>query len=106
MNYLPKKLKKNKESNISQYFFDVNDLKTCMKDGLSLVINYAFNNLGLHRLEANIQPENTSSIGLARGLGFKKEGFSEKYLQVNGEWKDHERWSILVENWNFAESVT
>jgi ribosomal-protein-alanine N-acetyltransferase len=60
----------------------------------------------LHRLEANIQPGNLSSIGLVRSLGFKKEGFSEKYLQINGEWMDHERWAILVENWNFAEPVT
>ena len=80
--------------------------KGYMKDGLRLVINYAYYELGLHRLEANIQPENRNSIGLVKSLGFKKEGFSPKYLLINGEWKDHERWAILVEDWNIAGTVT
>lgn len=68
--------------------------------GLRLSIDYAFNPLGLHRIEANIQPDNIRSINLVKRLGFTKEGFSQRYLYINGEWRDHERWALTVENWN------
>jgi ribosomal-protein-alanine N-acetyltransferase len=68
-----------------------------MQEALTLVIQYAFNELQLHRLEANIQPENTASIALVKRCGFQKEGFSPRYLNINGEWKDHERWAILAD---------
>ncbi len=70
-----------------------------MREGLSQVIGRAFRQLELHRLEANIQPENKGSIDLVRGLGFRLEGFSPKYLKVCGRWRDHERWAILAEEW-------
>jgi [ribosomal protein S5]-alanine N-acetyltransferase len=70
-----------------------------MSEGLRLAIDYAFNTLGLHRVEANIQPENRASINLVNRLGFTKEGFSRKYLKINGEWRDHERWALTVEDW-------
>ena len=71
-----------------------------MKQGLKLLINHAFNQLKLHRLEANIQPENFASIRLVAGAGFIKEGFSRHYLRIGGEaWKDHERWALINENW-------
>jgi len=66
-----------------------------MTEALRATVGYAFNELGLHRLEANIQPGNTASIALARRLGFTQEGFSPRYLRVNGEWRDHERWALL-----------
>lgn len=68
-----------------------------MQEALTLVIQYAFNELQLHRLEANIQPENTASIALVKRCGFQKEGFSPRYLNIDGEWKDHERWAILAD---------
>jgi len=37
---------------------------------------------------------------LLERCGFKKEGFSEKYLKIGGRWRDHERWAIIRENWN------
>jgi ribosomal-protein-alanine N-acetyltransferase len=70
-----------------------------MHGGLSQVISHAFQAMKLHRLEANIQPRNTRSKSLVRQLGFRCEGFSPRYLKVNGRWRDHERWALLSEEW-------
>jgi ribosomal-protein-alanine N-acetyltransferase len=70
-----------------------------MREGLELVLARAFTEIGLHRLEANIQPGNDASIALVRGAGFVREGFSERYLKIGGRWRDHERWAIRAELW-------
>ena len=70
-----------------------------MADAVSLVLHHAFAELGLHRVEANVQPENKPSIAVLRRNGFAKEGFSRRYLKINGRWRDHERWAILKEDW-------
>lgn len=69
-----------------------------MKEGLQQVIDLAFSELGLHRLEANIQPGNERSIRLVESLGFECEGYSPRYLMINGKWRDHERWAILADH--------
>jgi ribosomal-protein-alanine N-acetyltransferase len=73
-----------------------------MREGLRLVLRYAFGPLGLHRLEANIQPENEPSIALVAGAGFHREGLSPRYLKIAGRWRDHERWAILAEEFRGA----
>jgi ribosomal-protein-alanine N-acetyltransferase len=70
-----------------------------MRGGIDLVLRYAFADLRLHRVEANIQPGNRASIALAQGAGFRREGFSPRYLKIGGRWRDHERWAILSDEW-------
>ena len=74
-----------------------------MREGLALVIDRAFGELRLHRLEANVQRSNRRSIALVRGLGFRREGVARGYLKIGGRWQDHERWALLNENWRRAK---
>ena len=69
--------------------------KGYMREALTQVKIQAFKTLGLHRLEANIQPANTASIALVRRCGFLREGLSPKFLFINGAWRDHERWAAV-----------
>lgn len=69
-----------------------------MTEAVRLAVRYAFDEIGLHRLEANIQPGNLASIALVRRIGFRKEGFSPRYLQIGGVWCDHERWALLADD--------
>lgn len=84
---------------LGYYAFRPHDGQGLMKQGLQQVIRHCFGELGLHRLEANIQPENERSIALVRALGFAKEGYSPRYLKICGKWRDHERWAIRAEQW-------
>ncbi|MGW0478360.1 GNAT family N-acetyltransferase [Nonomuraea sp. NPDC003214] len=70
--------------------------KGYMTEGLKAALRYAFTELRLHRLEANIQPGNKASLALAQRLGFRYEGLSPEYLYIDGAWRDHERWSITA----------
>jgi [ribosomal protein S5]-alanine N-acetyltransferase len=71
----------------------------CATEALRLILSFAFDQLKLHRVEANIQPGNVPSIALVKRTGFQKEGYSPRFLKICGKWRDHERWAILVEDW-------
>jgi ribosomal-protein-alanine N-acetyltransferase len=74
-----------------------------MTEAIQLVLRYAFRELKLHRVEANIQPLNVASLALVKRLGFVREGYSRRYLKVCGRWRDHERWAIIVEDWKASK---
>ena len=80
--------------------------KGYMRDGFGLVFDSVFGEMGLHRLEANIQPGNAASIALVKRLGFRLEGFSPEFLKIGGRWWDHERWAILADEWPRRRRLT
>lgn len=69
-----------------------------LTDGVEMVLDVAFTQVRLHRVEANIQPGNHRSRRLALRCGFALEGFSPRYLRIGGEWRDHERWAVNAED--------
>jgi [ribosomal protein S5]-alanine N-acetyltransferase len=81
---------------LGYYMFSGFERQGLMTEAMRLAVRHAFRSLKLHRLEANIQPANLASIAVVRKCGFKKEGFSPKYLKIAGRWRDHERWAIVA----------
>ena len=76
-----------------------------MTEALRAVLDYAFDELCLHRVESNVQPGNTRSIALLGRVGFRKEGYSLRYLEIDGIWRDHERWAILADEFENQQTA-
>jgi len=81
---------------LGYYVFAGYERRGVMRAGLQQLIRHAFGAMKLHRLEANIQVGNTASIALVKACGFNQEGFSPRYLKINGRWRDHERWALVA----------
>lgn len=84
---------------LGYYGFRANAGHGFMKEGIALALDAAFGRLALHRVEVNVQPRNTRSIGLVTSVGFAREGFSRRYLRIAGRWRDHVRFAMLAEDW-------
>jgi RimJ/RimL family protein N-acetyltransferase/predicted kinase len=79
------------------------------REGLGLVVGVAFTpreagGMGLHRVEASVQPGNVASAGVLRSLGFRHEGFTPRMLRLGGpdgreDWRDHERYAVTADEW-------
>lgn len=73
-----------------------------MTETLALVLEFCFNQLGLHRVEAACLPDNEASQRLLRRAGFRKEGYARRYLKIRGQWHDHVMFALLGDE--FARS--
>ena len=63
------------------------------------VNNYGFSEASLHRVQAGVMPRNVRSIRVLEKVGFRFEGVSLRYLQINGTWEDHNMYAVTVEEW-------
>ena len=70
-------------------------------EALTAILDFAFapepTGLELHRVQANIIPENAASICLAEKVGFRREGLARRYLHINGAWRDHFMYAMTAE---------
>jgi ribosomal-protein-alanine N-acetyltransferase len=66
--------------------------------GVALAVDHCFFVTGLHRIEANIRPENLASRRVVEKLGFREEGLRRKHLHIDGAWRDHICYAITVED--------
>jgi [ribosomal protein S5]-alanine N-acetyltransferase len=73
-------------------------------EGVALVMQFAFEQLGLHRVEICIVPRNTRSRRIMEKLAIREEGLAERYLEINGAWEDHIRYAITGEEWQVRRS--
>jgi [ribosomal protein S5]-alanine N-acetyltransferase len=65
---------------------------------VALVCDHAFGEVGLHRVEADIRPENLPSQRLVERLAFRREGLLRRYLDIDGDWRDHISYALLAED--------
>jgi [ribosomal protein S5]-alanine N-acetyltransferase len=65
-----------------------------MREGLRLALAYAFDDLGLEGIAADIQPGNTACRHLVERLGFGREASAPTAILIRGVWRDHDRWTI------------
>jgi ribosomal-protein-alanine N-acetyltransferase len=71
--------------------------KGYMTQAIRSAVRFAFDELRLHRIEANVMPRNPASRRVLEKCGFREEGFSPQYLKINGVWEDHVHMVLLNE---------
>ncbi|MBO1752016.1 GNAT family N-acetyltransferase [Actinotalea sp. BY-33] len=64
---------------------------------VALAVDHCLGPVGLHRVEINIRPENTPSLRVVEKLGLRDEGVRERYLHIQGEWRDHRTFAVTAE---------
>jgi ribosomal-protein-alanine N-acetyltransferase len=68
-----------------------------MPTALAMVVDHCFQVAGLHRVEANVRPDNTASLRVLEKLGFRREGLQERLLLIDGTWRDHLSLAVTAE---------
>lgn len=72
--------------------------KGIVTEAVELVVRFAFEQIGLHRVEAYVSTQNNASIRVLEKSGFQREGLLRKLLYINGEWVDHYMYACLDES--------
>lgn len=87
------------------YWMDVDHQgKGMVTEAIAGVLDFAFGAAGLHRIQAAIMPRNQRSLRVVEKLGFRREGYAERYLQIAGHWEDHILFAKTREEHAFSET--
>ncbi|CAN5310016.1 GNAT family protein [soil metagenome] len=73
-----------------------------MSTAVAVVVDHCFGPVGLHRVQADVRPENAPSRALVAGLGFREEAYFVRYLDINGEWREHIGYALTAEDSRFG----
>ena len=84
---------------LGYYAFAPHAGRGLMTEALVLLLDAAYRDVGLHRVEANVQPGNKRSLALVDRIGFAREGYSRRYVKIAGRWRDHVRYAMIAEDW-------
>lgn len=82
---------------IGYYLDQAHNGQGYMTEAVRLVVEYAFHELKLHRIEAGVMPHNIGSIRVLEKAGFHREGIAKKNVKINGRWEDHQILAIVNE---------
>lgn len=74
--------------------------RSFMSEAVVVLSQFAFEELGLHRIEVCIIPRNANSRRVMEKLHFREEGIAERFLEINGVWEDHVRYGFTREEWD------
>ena len=74
--------------------------RSFMSESIVVLMQFAFEELNLHRLEICIIPRNSNSRRVVEKLGIREEGIAQRFLEINGAWEDHMRFGLTIEEWN------
>ena len=69
-------------------------------EAVVVTLQFAFESIGLHRVEISIIPRNHASLRVVEKLTIRCEGVAERLLEIDGEWEDHARFAMTAEEWN------
>lgn len=69
-------------------------------EAVAVLCRFAFEDLGLHRVQISIIPRNAASRRVVEKLGMREEGVAQRYLEIDGTWEDHVRYAITLEEWS------
>ncbi len=61
-----------------------------------MAVDHCFGPVGLHRLEIAIRPENAASLRVVAKLGLREEGLRERFLHIQGDWRDHRTFAVTA----------
>jgi ribosomal-protein-alanine N-acetyltransferase len=73
-------------------------------ESVAVLLQFAFEELGLHRVQIAIIPRNAASRRVVEKLQLREEGVAERYLEINGTWEDHIRFAITAEEWQLRRA--
>jgi ribosomal-protein-alanine N-acetyltransferase len=82
------------------YWMDAGHVRRgLMSEAVDATLGFAFDRLGLHRLQAAVMPTNHASRSILQKRGFREEGYAERYLRIAGKWEDHVLYGLTLEEW-------